>query len=110
MDRRPGLSFWIVSWKYFHRNGTFKVFLIDFFSLIIKYAVVSTADAAFIIGGTNTKHEYFDTIAKFHDNKWTRYGSLLKGRYSPGAIVSGDQIMIIGGYSGGRTYVSKTVI
>ena len=69
--------------------------------------MVSTADAAFIIGGTNNKHGsagyYGNIIAKFHDNQWTRYGSLQKGRFSPGAIVSGDQIMIIGGYSGGKT-------
>ena len=79
----------------------------SFFSSIIKYAVVSTADAAFIIGGTNSVSRspgyYGNIIAKFQDNIWTRYGNLLKGRFSPGAIVSGDQIMIIGGFSGGKT-------
>ena len=79
----------------------------SFSSLIVKYAVVSTADAAFIIGGTNGDSYspgYFgNIIAKFQDNQWTRYGSLQKGRYSPGAIVSDDQIMIMGGYSGGKT-------
>ena len=84
-----------------------KTFLYNFFSLIVKYAVASTKDAAFIIGGTNNESQspgyYGNIIAKFQDDQWTRYGSLQKGRRSPGAINSGDQIMIIGGYSGGKT-------
>ena len=80
----------------------------------MKYAVVSTENAAFIIGGTNgvssSPGYYGNIIAKFQDNQWTRYGSLQKGRYSPGAIISGDQIMIIGGKSGGITCVSKTIL
>ena len=93
--------------KHCQRIGFLKTFLYNFLSLIVKYAVASTKDAAFIIGGTNNQSRspgyHGNIIAKFQDDQWTRYGSLQKGRYSPGAIVSGDQIMIIGGFSGGKT-------
>ena len=63
------------------------------------YAVASTDNAAFIIGGHDTGN--IDIIAKFQDNQWTRYGSLKTARHAFGTITSGDQTMIIGGYSNG---------
>ena len=62
---------------------------------IYGYAVASTDNAAFIIGGYD--RGYHDIIAKFQDNQWTRYGSLKAVRCNHGAITSGDQTMIIGG-------------
>ena len=67
--------------------------------MIFGYAVASTDNAAFIIGGYDTR--YLDIIAKFQDNQWTRYGSLKAVRNTHGMITSGDQTMIIGGYSSG---------
>ena len=66
---------------------------------IAFYAVASTDNAAFIIGGQDTGN--IDIIAKFQDNQWTRYGSLKAARHAPGTITSGDETMIIGGYSYG---------
>ena len=66
---------------------------------ITRYAVASTDNAAFIIGGYDPS--IIDIIAKFQDNQWTRYGSLKAVRRSHGTITSGDQTMIIGGYSNG---------
>ena len=63
---------------------------------ITCYAVASTDNAAFIIGGYDPSR--IDIIAKFQDNQWTRYGSLKAVRYAPGTITKGDQTMIIGGY------------
>ena len=65
--------------------------------MIYGYAVASTDNAAFIIGGYDTSN--VDIIAKFQDNQWTRYGSLKAVRYAHGSITSGDQTMIIGGWS-----------
>ena len=108
MDRRTGFSFRIVSLKDRERIGSYFPSLSDIsFSSIYAYAVASTRHAAFIIGGRNKQYsspEYYrNVIAKFQDNQWTRYGSLKKARHSHGAIVFGDQTMIIGGYSGGQT-------
>ena len=64
---------------------------------IFGYAVTSTYNAAFIIGGAYGNG--LDIIAKFQDNQWTRYGSLKAGRHAHGTIHSGDQTMIIGGWS-----------
>ena len=59
--------------------------------------MASTDNAAFIIGGLDM--DTLNIIAKFQDNQWTRYGSLKAVRYAHGSITSGDQTMIIGGYS-----------
>ena len=63
---------------------------------ITRYAVASTDNAAFIIGGT---YSPTNIIAKFQDNQWTRYGSLKASRRLNGSIQSGDLTMIIGGDS-----------
>ena len=59
------------------------------------YSTASTDDAAFIIGGYNTR----DTIAQFRNNQWRKLGSLNKGRYYHGSITVGQETMIIGGDS-----------
>ena len=68
------------------------------FSQINEYAVASTADAAYIIGGYGGGSTIYNTIAEFRDNKWTQYGTLNKARRLHGWISSGDETMVIGGY------------
>ena len=60
--------------------------------------MASTKNAAFVIGGMS-EGANVDIIAKFQDNKWTRFGSLNTARRIHGSIVSGDQLMVIGGYA-----------
>ena len=77
-------------------NQIFKII----FSLICQYAVASTETAAFIIGGYIwSGSEGLDIIARFQDNEWTKYGSLMAARRLHGLIQSGDQTLIIGGTS-----------
>ena len=66
---------------------------------ISQYAVASTNNAAFIIGGYDNSSSGFGIIAKFEDNQWTRYGSLKASRRLHGSITSDDLTMIIGGDS-----------
>ena len=98
MDRRTRLSFQIVSW---HRRiqNCLNICANIFLSRISEYAVASTESAAFIIGGYESGSTVYDTIAKFQENQWTRYGSLKASRRLHGSITSGDLSMIIGGDS-----------
>ena len=118
MDKRTRLSLRIVSWKRifiiseFLITSMINIFAafpgqlfsnrIIFFKLlrrwIIEYAVASTENAAYIIGGYHS-YNIIDIIAKFQDNQWTRYGSLKATRRLHGSITSGDRTMIIGGDS-----------
>ena len=68
-------------------------------SKIYQYSVATTDNAAFIIGGSDESSFYIDIIAKFQDNKWTKYGSLKASRYCHGSITNDDKTMIVGGYS-----------
>ena len=64
--------------------------------------MASTEKAVFIIGGYDMigdDNAEIDIIAKFQDNKWTRYGSLKAGRRLHASITSGDLAIIIGGIS-----------
>ena len=67
---------------------------------INEYAVASTNDAAYLIGGCHgpSRSLAFNTIAEFRDNKWTQYGTLNTARRVPGYISSGDETLLIGGY------------
>ena len=42
---------------------------------------------------------YSDVIAQFKDNTWSLYGNLQRRRQLHGSITSGDETMIIGGYT-----------
>ena len=119
MDKRTRLSLRIVSWKRIFIISEFLIMSmiiifaafpgqlfsnrIIFFKLlrrwIIQYAVASTENAAFIIGGNEINYNPSNIIAKFQDNQWSRYGTLKATRRLHGSIVSGDQTMIIGGDS-----------
>ena len=65
------------------------------FSLIRAYSTASTSEAAYIIGGANTR----DIIAQFKNDVWSQFGTLAKGRYYHGSISLGNEFMVIGGYS-----------
>ena len=62
---------------------------------VFGYSATSTADAAYIIGGDNTR----DVIAEFKNDAWRNLGSLVKPRDSHGSISLNGETMIIGGYT-----------
>ena len=62
------------------------------------YSAVSTSEAAYIIGGLTTP----DIIAEFKDDSWRQVGTLAKGRGANGALIVGDDIMVIGGWTPDR--------
>ena len=62
---------------------------------MIAYSTASTAQAAYIIGGQNTKA----IIAEFKNDVWRQFGTLAQGRWYHGSITLGDETMVLGGYS-----------
>ena len=62
---------------------------------LIDYSTASTVDAAYIIGGDNTR----DVIAEFKNGAWRNLGSLVKPRDSQGSISLNGETMILGGYN-----------
>ena len=65
------------------------------FRSIDSYSVVSTSEAAYIIGGPFTSA----IIAEFKNGNWRQFGLLSKGRFKHGSIKIADEFMIIGGVS-----------
>ena len=65
------------------------------FSRIYSYSTASTSEAAYIIGGANTRN----IIAEFKNGSWGQLGTLAKGRAAHGTIQLGDEVMVIGGYT-----------
>ena len=59
------------------------------------YSTASTSEAAYIIGGANTK----DVIAEFKNDSWRQLGTLTKGRDRHASISLDGESMVIGGYS-----------
>ena len=59
------------------------------------YSTASTSEAAYIIGGINTR----DVIAEFKNDSWRQLGTLTKGREAHASISLSDETMVIGGYS-----------
>ena len=57
------------------------------------YSTASTTDAAYIIGGYETR----SIVAEFKDNRWRQLDNLNKGRDLHGSLSIGDQTIIIGG-------------
>ena len=66
-----------------------------FFGAIRYYSTASTSDAAYIIGGPDTK----GVVAEFKEDRWGQLASLNKGRFRHGSLSVGDQTIIIGGYA-----------
>ena len=64
-------------------------------SEIRGYSTASTSEAAYIIGGSNTR----DIIAQFKNDVWSQFGTLSKGRFGHGSISLGNEFMVIGGWS-----------
>ena len=60
-----------------------------------RYSTVSTPEAAYFIGGTNTQ----EIIAEFKNDRWRRYGTLTRGRNYHGSILLDSEFMVIGGFS-----------
>ena len=70
------------------------------FSYISFYSTVSTAEAAYIIGGIvagQNIEEFGQIIAEFKNDSWRRIGKLSKGRWLHGSIALNEEIMVIGG-------------
>ena len=59
------------------------------------YSTTSTSEAAYFIGGANTRN----VIAEFKNDAWRQLGTLTKGRYAHGSITLGAETMVIGGNS-----------
>ena len=64
----------------------------------MEYSTVSSSEAAYFIGGSNTK----EIIAEFKNDNWTQFGTLSKGRNIHGSIKMGDEFIVIGGYNSER--------
>ena len=76
-----------------HKIGRIQIII---FSYIAAYSTASTSQAAYIIGGLHTP----DIIAEFKHDSWRQVGTLARGRSWHGSIGLGDDIMVIGGWSG----------
>ena len=63
------------------------------FSQISEYSTANSPDAAYIIGGWNTKN----LVAEFRDDQWAQIDDLNKGRSGHGSITVGTRTMIVGG-------------
>ena len=75
-----------------------KTYRNDFIFRISHYAVASTDESVYIIGGyTNVWPYYTSTIAEYKDGDWKNVGSLAQGRSYHGAITSGSITMVVGG-------------
>ena len=59
------------------------------------YSTTSTSDAAYFIGGQNTRR----VIAEYKNDVWRLQGTLTTGRERHGLITLGTETMIIGGFS-----------
>ena len=66
------------------------------------YAVASTNQAAFFIGGLNAG-SLSSVIAKYEDDVWSLHGNLKKRRYGHGSITYGTETIVIGGYTDDRS-------
>ena len=64
------------------------------------YSTASTSEAAYFIGGANTK----TTVAEFKNDSWREFGKLTQGRYWHGSISNGDDFFVVGGSSSGARY------
>ena len=59
------------------------------------YSTTSTSDAAYFIGGQNTRR----VIAEYKNDVWRLLGTLTTGRERHGSITLGTETMVIGGFS-----------
>ena len=61
------------------------------------YSVSSTNQAAFFIGGNFAGGS--SVIAKYENDEWSRHGNLKRRRCNHGSIISGTEIIVIGGWT-----------
>ena len=64
------------------------------FGWAVSYSTISTPEAAYIIGGSQTEQ----IIAKFMNFQWYLEENLKQKRTGPGSILVGNQAVIIGGW------------
>ena len=65
---------------------------------IAYYTSISTTEKVYILGGWGPDKDQA-TIAEYSESGWSKKGSLLQKRDEHGAIMFGDLVMILGGYS-----------
>ena len=70
--------------------------MITLFSRICGYSTANSPDAAYIIGGIDTRN----IVAVFKNDQWTQLDDLNKERYFHGSITIGTKMMIVGGKDG----------
>ena len=76
------------------------------FSFVAYYSTANTPDAAYIIGGWNTRNfESRNLVAEFRNDKWAQLDHLNKERHAHASITVGTQIMIVGGSAYGERLV-----
>ena len=67
----------------------------------MDFATVSTAESVYVIGGS-IGQDLTRTIVEFNNGTWRKAGNGLQasnGRASHGAIILGDSLLVLGGYS-----------
>ena len=70
----------------------------QFFLRISHYAMTSTAESVYVLGGyTGITNEYSSIIAEFKDDRWIYAGDMAQGKQQHDAITSGPYTMIVGG-------------
>ena len=65
---------------------------------MMEYSTVSSSEAAYFIGGSQTR----ELIAEFKNGNWRQFGTLSIGRQAHGSIKIGNEFMVIGGFSSDR--------
>ena len=81
-----------------------KTYRNDLIFRISHYAVASTDESVYIIGGYTAASSYYtSTIAEYKDGDWRNVGSFAQGRGFHGAITSGSITMVVGGYPNSGT-------
>ena len=94
MERWSWLSLWRVSYSKFSELSLNPEYFRIWNNYIYEYTTASTAEAAYIIGGGPL---FMDTIAKYENDGWSKYGKLHRGRQAHGVIQVGATTFVIGG-------------
>ena len=84
--------------KYLFLISAFVIYSPTFRGRFVYYSVASTNQTAFFIGGL-TGSSYSSVIAKYANDNWSLHGRLQKRRLRHGSIISGTEILVIGGYT-----------
>ena len=67
--------------------------------MLSNFATVSTAESVYVIGGF-VGRDLTGTIVEYNNGSWRRAGNGLQAdRASHGAIILGDSLLVLGGFS-----------